>query len=98
MKIHTHRAAISAALLPVLAVTLLGARAARGEGPAPAPAGETRIPVTFAGGHETDPRDRGRPVVLIAAALGVPADVFRAAFRNVTPAPAGREPDPEQVR
>jgi hypothetical protein len=58
----------------------------------------TRVPVTFSGGHETDPRDRGRPVVLIAAALGVPSDVFREAFTHVRPAPAGRRPDPEQVR
>ena len=58
----------------------------------------TRVPVVFSGGHETDPRDRGRPVVLIAAALGVPADVFREAFSHVRPAPAGTAPDPRQVR
>ena len=58
----------------------------------------TRVPVVFSGGHETDPRDRGRPVVLIAAALGVPSDVFREAFRHVRPAPAGTAPDPRQVR
>jgi hypothetical protein len=58
----------------------------------------TRIPVVFSGGHETDPRDHGRPVVLIAAALGVPADVFRDAFSHVRPAPAGTAPDPRQVR
>jgi hypothetical protein len=58
----------------------------------------TRVPVVFSGGHETDPRDHGRPVVLIAAALGVPSDVFRAAFSHVRPAPAGTEPDPRQVR
>jgi len=57
-----------------------------------------RVQVVFSGGHETDPRDRGRPVVLIAAALGVPSDVFRSAFSQVHPAPAGMEPDPEQVR
>jgi len=55
------------------------------------------IPLTIAGGHETDPRDHGRPVVLIAAALGVPAEVFREAFSHVRPAPAGTEPDPAQV-
>jgi hypothetical protein len=58
----------------------------------------TRVPVVFSGGHETDPRDRGRPVVLIAAALGVPSNVFREAFSHVRPAPAGTRPDPEQVR
>ncbi len=58
----------------------------------------TRTPVVFSGGHETDARDRGRPVVLIAAALGVPPEVFREAFRHVRPAPAGTEPDPQQVR
>ncbi len=54
--------------------------------------------VTFTGGHETDPRDHGRPDVLIAAALGVPTEVFREAFSHVTPAAGGREPEPEQVR
>jgi hypothetical protein len=65
---------------------------------AAARADESRVPVTFTGGYETDPQDRGRPVVLIAAALGVPPEVFRAAFRNVRPAPAGQEPEPGQVR
>jgi hypothetical protein len=58
----------------------------------------TRVPVVFSGGHETDPQDRGRPVVLIASALGVPPEVFRDAFRQVHPAPAGTSPDPQQVR
>jgi hypothetical protein len=55
-------------------------------------------PVVFTGGHETDPRDHGRPVNLIAFALGVDPGVFREAFSHVHPAPAGTEPDPEQVR
>jgi hypothetical protein len=46
----------------------------------------TRTPVVFTGGHETDPRDNGRPVVLIAAALGVAPEVFREAFSHVHPA------------
>ncbi len=58
----------------------------------------TRVPVVFSGGHETDSRDGGRPVVLIAAALGVTPEVFREAFRHVRPASAGTEPDPRQVR
>jgi len=58
----------------------------------------TRVPVKFSGGHETDRRDRGRPVVLIAAALGVSSDVFRDAFSHVRPAPAGTRPTPDQVR
>lgn len=61
-------------------------------------AAAVRMPVVFSGGHETDPQDRGRPVVLIAGALGVPPDVFRKAFTRVRPAPAGTQPDPEQVR
>jgi hypothetical protein len=60
--------------------------------------GITRVPVVFSGGHETDPRDGGRPVVLIAAALGVLPDVFREAFGHVHPAPAGSEPNSAQVR
>src|SRR5215218_7061953 len=60
-------------------------------------ASETQLPITFSGGHETDPRDHGRPVVLVAAALGVTPDVFRTAFRGVTPARNGR-PSPQQAR
>ena len=29
----------------------------------------TQVPLVFSGGHETDPRDHGRPVVLVAGAL-----------------------------
>ena len=53
------------------------------------PPGVTRVPVTFSGGHETVPVDHGRPVVLIAAALGVKDEVFRDAFRRVHPAGPG---------
>ena len=58
----------------------------------------TRVPVVFSGGHETDPQDRGRPVNLVAAGLGVPTDVFREAFSQVRPAHGGAPPAPEQVR
>ena len=57
-----------------------------------------RVAVTFTGGYETDPRDGGRPVVLIAAALNVPSEVFRKAFTGVIPARGGQAPEPEQVR
>jgi len=60
-------------------------------------AGDTKAPITFTGGHETDPRDHGRPVVLVAAGLGVPTDVFRKAFRGVTPA-RGRGPTREEAQ
>lgn len=62
------------------------------------PAGVTRVPVTFSGGHETDERDRGRPVVLIAAALGVSSEVFRDAFSGVRPAGPDRGPTGEEAR
>lgn len=65
--------------------------------PATAPA-EQHLPVTFTGGHDTYGPDRGRPVVLIAAALKVTPDVFRDAFSHVHPAPPGQQPDPDQVR
>jgi hypothetical protein len=58
----------------------------------------TRVPVVFTEGHETDPQDRGRPVVLISAALGVPPEVFREAFKQVRPAPAGTKPSRQQER
>jgi len=58
----------------------------------------SKIPLAFTAGYETDPQDKGRPVILVAAGLGVAPEVFRKAFSNVTPAPAGQEPDPAQVR
>jgi hypothetical protein len=62
------------------------------------PADIVRAPVLFSGGHETDPRDRGRPVVLIAAALGVPPEVFREAFNNVHPADPNVGPTGDEAR
>jgi hypothetical protein len=59
---------------------------------------ETRVPVAFSGGHETDPRDRGRPVLLVAGALGVKPEVFRDAFSRVHPSPAGIPPSGERQR
>lgn len=57
-----------------------------------------QIPVTFSGGHDTDPRDNGRPVILVASALGVPAQVFRQAFADVHPAPPGVQPTGDEQR
>jgi hypothetical protein len=48
--------------------------------------GSERVRVVFSGGHETNPTDRGRPVILIAGALGVSPEVFREAFSGVQPA------------
>jgi hypothetical protein len=67
-------------LLSLAAVSLM-ATAARAD--------ETKVPVTFSGGHETDPQDKGRPVVLVAGALGVKPEVFRKAFSGVTPSKNG---------
>jgi hypothetical protein len=52
----------------------------------PAPGAVTKVPVVFSGGHDTDPRDHGRPVMLVAGALGVAPEVFRDAFSRVHPA------------
>ncbi len=60
-------------------------------------AAETKVPVSFSGGHEIGKNDYGRPVVLIAAALEVKPDVFREAFSGVTPA-RGRGPSAEEAR
>src|SRR5690349_14821832 len=60
-------------------------------------AAETRLPVTFSGGHETDSRDHGRPVVLVAGALGIKPEVFREAFSGVRPAKNGK-PSGEEAR
>ena len=54
--------------------------------------------VVFHGGYDLDPRDHGRPVVLIAAALNVPEQTFRDAFSHVKPAGPNEEPQDEQVR
>lgn len=61
-------------------------------------AAETTVPVVISGGHETDPQDRGRPVTLVAAGLGVSPEVFREAFRGVTPARDGRPTESEAQR
>jgi hypothetical protein len=66
--------------------------------PKEVPKDVTRVPIVLAGGHETDPQDGGRPVVLIAAALGVTPDVFREAFSHVRPGKAGKEPDAALAR
>jgi len=55
-----------------------------------------RVKVEFVGGHETVKVDRGRPVVLIAGALGVRPEVFRNAFSRVRPAPQGQRPTRER--
>src|SRR5262249_9548391 len=60
---------------------------------------DKQIPLTISGGHETDPRDHGRPVILIASALKVPEQRFRETFTHVHPArPAGGGPPPEEAR
>jgi hypothetical protein len=61
---------------------------------APNPSEQAVNSVVISGGFKTDPEDHGRPVVLIAAALGVPTEVFREAFSGVTPAGSG-EPSSE---
>lgn len=62
-----------------------------------ASAAETKVPVIFTEGHDTDRRDGGRPVVLIAAALGVKTEVFREAFSGVRPSRNG-PPTGEEAR
>jgi hypothetical protein len=81
-----------------------GNGAAPGAAPSVAPGGVPKaaaqgekVPLTFTGGYDTDPRDGGRPVVLIAAGMGVTPEVFREAFSHVRPARGG-EPEPGQVR
>ena len=55
------------------------------------------VQLVIVGGHETDSRDHGRPVALVAAGLGVPPQVFRDAFSRVHPAPLGQRPADDQV-
>ena len=93
-------------IIITLAATLSCAAVAIGQSTASSPPASVRaadaalkeVPVTFTGGYDTDPRDHGRPVALVAGALNVSPDVFRKAFSGVSPAPAGQQPDPAQVR
>jgi hypothetical protein len=66
--------------------------------PPAAQPGTTQVPATITGGYDTVGADRGRPVVLIAAALKVPDQVFRDAFSHVKPAGPGQQPQEDQVR
>jgi len=59
---------------------------------------ESKVPVTFSGGYETVGEDRGRPVILIAAALNVSPEVFRKAFSGVHPAQRDGGPTPDEAR
>jgi len=81
-------------LCAIFANTVSTAHAADGR-----PGAVTKVPVIFSGGHETDGRDRGRPVVLVAGALGVPPEVFREAFSHVHPAgPDSGGPSQDEAR
>ena len=77
---------------------LVFASVGRGNDPQTPAGGEVQVPLVFSGGHETDPRDHGRPVILIAAALNVPAQIFRDAFSHVHPAGPGGPPKEADVR
>jgi hypothetical protein len=58
-----------------------------------------QVPVVFSGGYETAPVDHGRPVALVAGALGVAPEVFREAFSHVHPAgPGSGGPTGEEAR
>ncbi|MGV3660707.1 MAG: hypothetical protein ACO1TE_11000 [Prosthecobacter sp.] len=86
-------------LLTILAASAISLTTAFIHAQTAASAGVTKVPVTFTGGHDTDPRDRGRPVILIGPALGVTAEIFRDAFSGVRPAGPGRGgPTGEEAR
>ena len=82
------RLALAVGLLAVLVWARSPARRDGGRGPQARTAELSNAPkgtVIFRGGYDTDPRDHGRRVSLIAAALGVSDEVFRQAFKAVTP-------------
>jgi hypothetical protein len=60
-------------------------------------AAETKVPITFSGGHDIAKNDYGRPITLMAAALRVKPEEFRKAFSGVTPA-RGRGPTGSEAR
>jgi hypothetical protein len=84
-------------LLGLLAFILIAGSLAAARAQTASATKEQQVPVTFTGGFETDRRDGGRPVVLIAAALAVKPEVFREAFSGVTPARGGA-PEAGQVQ
>ena len=59
---------------------------------------DNEIAVVVNGGHDTLPVDRGRPVKLVAAGLGVSDEVFRDAFSHVHPAQGGGGPTREEAQ
>jgi hypothetical protein len=82
----------------IIAISSLSTFQVRAELPS-LPSGVTRAPVVFSGGHDTDSRDHGRPVVLVAGGLGVTPEVFREAFSHVHPAgPGSGGPTTEEAR
>ena len=87
---------VSAFLCPLLSLSLFLTSATHAE--LPLPAGVKRVPVVFSGGHDTVGEDKGRPVILIAGALGVKPEVFREAFSHVHPAGPGRGPTDTEAR
>ena len=92
-----HRPAPRAAAVTVVASVVAAALLACSASPAVSATSRT-VPVTISAGHATDPRDHGRPVVLVAAALGVPPEVFREAFSGVHPADPDAGPTPEEAQ
>jgi len=70
----------------MLSLLLAAALPCLADDAAPGSAPATQVPLVFSGGHDTDPRDHGRPVVLVAGALKVTPEVFRDAFSRVHPA------------
>ncbi len=84
--------------LLIALAALLAMSSLKAADPKPLPPGVQRVPVIFSGGHDTVDVDRGRPVKLIAAALGVKDEVFREAFSHVRPAGPGRGPTDEEAR
>ena len=82
MRIKPTKAAVALFMMTVLVITTVAVAAQ-------SPQSSSDNSVTITGGFETDPRDHGRPVVLIASMLGVTPDVFREAFSGVTPVKVG---------
>jgi hypothetical protein len=77
---NSPRTMLAPGLAGALAFTMATGLAARAE---------TKVPLSFSGGHEIGPNDYGRPVALLAAGLGVKPEVFREAFSGVTPSRNG---------
>jgi hypothetical protein len=101
MSTQSRRASLVAG---VLALTLVaagcsaGSNKSAGTSTSTSRSARSSVTVSISGGLQTVAGDGGRPIVLVAALLGVSPAVFRRAFSGVTPAQLGVGPTTEEAQ